>query len=172
MAVVTGAGGLVLGLLAAVLIGVILTLLLVIVELDRVGVTELQPTSGDRDLEAAGDHTESVTGLLILRFDGPLYTANIRSVNRKILAEIDRHPGTGVLVLDATSVARFTLTVAEEFNDLERELRERGVELWVAALTPMALEMARKLPRWPELDEAKRLYPTSLAALNAYRASS
>lgn len=56
------ASGLVFGLLPAVLVGVLLTLLLVLVELDRVGVTELEPTPGDHDVELAGVHTEPVPG--------------------------------------------------------------------------------------------------------------
>ena len=48
------ASGLLLGLLAAVLVGVVLTLFLVIVELDRIGVTELQPTADGDDVVTAG----------------------------------------------------------------------------------------------------------------------
>jgi hypothetical protein len=71
IATVTAASGLVFGLLPSVLVGVLLTLLLILVELDRVGVTELQPTPGDYDVEPAGVRTTAVPGLLILRFDGP-----------------------------------------------------------------------------------------------------
>ena len=100
----------------------LLTLLLVLVELDRVGLTELQPTHDGQDLQAAGAHAQPVPGLLILRFDGPLYTANVRSANRKIITSVDRRPGTEVLVLDATALAQLSITVIEEFAELEREL--------------------------------------------------
>ena len=57
VAVVTAASGLLFGLLPAVLVGVLLTLLLVLRELDRVGVTELQPTPGGDDVRVArGGH--------------------------------------------------------------------------------------------------------------------
>jgi sulfate permease, SulP family len=169
VAVVTAASGLVLGLLPAVLVGVLLTLLLVLVELDRVGLTELQPTHG-QDLQAAGAHTEPVPGLLVLRFDGPLYTANVRSANRKIITSVDRRPGTEVLVLDATALAQLSITVIEEFAELERELGDRGVSVWIAALPPSALLTARQTGRWAELDQADRLYPTALTAVHAFRA--
>jgi sulfate permease, SulP family len=169
VAVATTASGLVLGLLPAVLIGVLLTLLLVLVELDRVGLTELQPTPDGRDLQAAGARTEPVPGLLILRFDGPLYTANVRSANRKIIAGVDQHPETDVLVPDATALAQLTITVIEQFAGLERELGDRGVT-WIAALPPKALHTARQTPRWQELDQADRLYPTAHAALRAFHA--
>jgi hypothetical protein len=46
----------------------------------------------------------------------------------------------------------------------------RGATLWIAALPPSALHTARQSPRWPELDQADRLYPTALTALRAFRA--
>lgn len=172
VASVTTASGLVLGLLPAVLVGVVLTLFLVLVELDRAGVTELQPTPGDADVEAASDHTEAVPGLLMLRFDAPLYTANIRSVNRKVVSEVDARAGTEVLVLDATPVSQLSTTVAAEFSELDRELDDRGVTLWVAGLPPRALDAARQTPLWPELEQGGRLHPTSLEAVHAFRARS
>ncbi len=170
IAVVTAASGLALGLLPAVLIGVLLTLFLVLVELDRMGLTELQPTRDERDVEPAGPGTEAVPGLIILRFDGPLYTANVRSANRKILAAVDDRPGTRVLVLDATAVALVTVTLINEFSVLERELHQRGVTLWVTALPPAARRAAEQRPRWAELAQADRLHPTARSAVESYRA--
>ncbi len=169
VAAVTAASGLVFGLLPAVLVGVLLTLLLVLVELDRVGVTELQPTPGDRDLETAGAHTEPVPGLLILRFDGPLYTANVRSANRKLVAAVEQHPDTEVVAVDATALARVSLTVVHQFAELEQELLDRHVQLWIVALPPATLRMARQTPRWQELADASRLFPTALSAVSAFR---
>jgi MFS superfamily sulfate permease-like transporter len=170
IAAVTAASGLVFGLLPAVLVGVMLTLVLVLVELDRVGTTELQPTPRDGDLEPAGVRTGPVPGLLILRFDGPIYTANVRSANRKIIAEVDRHPDARVVALDATALARVSLTVVHQFADLEQELLDRDVRLWIVALPPATLRMARQTPRWQELADASRLFPTAAAAVRAFRA--
>jgi sulfate permease, SulP family len=83
-----------------------------------------------------------------------LYTANVRSANRKIITSVDRHPGTEVLVLDATALGELSITVIEEFAELERELGDRGVSLWMAGLPPNALLTARQTPRWAELDQA------------------
>ena len=170
VAALTAASGLVFGLLPAVLIGVVLTLFLVLVELDRIGLTELQPIPGDADVLAAGAGTVAVPGLLVLRLDGPLYTANVRSVNQKIVAAVDQRPGTRVLVVDATAVAQLPLTVVAEFAQLERDLHDRGVILWIAGLPPRALQTARRLALWAELDQAGRLHASALAATHAYRA--
>ncbi len=169
VAVVTTAAGLVLGLLAAVLVGVVLTLGLVLRELDRTGVTELRPTLDGADLGLAGSDAAPVPGLLVLRFNGPLYTANVRGANRRVLAAVDAaSPDT--LVLDMSAVARAPLTAVDHFADLEAELIARGVRCWFANLPPQTLATARLLPRWDEMAADGRLFPTALAAVKAYRA--
>jgi hypothetical protein len=50
-----------------------------------------------------------------------------RSANLKILASVDQHPATDVLVLDATALAQLSITVIEQVAELERELGDRGV---------------------------------------------
>ena len=169
VAVLTAGTGLFAGMLAAVLVGVVLTLFLVIWELNHIGVTELQPTPDGTDLVVAGDTTVAEPGLLVLRIDGPLYTANVRTVNSRIIHAIERaRPDT--VVIDLSAVAQTTVTVALQFEDLEREVSAQGVRLWVAALPPRALELARHMPRWVEMEESGRTFPTALAATRAYRA--
>jgi MFS superfamily sulfate permease-like transporter len=168
--VVTAAFGLCFGLLVAVLVGGVLTLYLVLHELNRMGLTELEPTEDGSDVLVAGSHTSRVPGLLVLRFDGPLYTANIRPVNDKIVAAVDNTPGTEILLLDLSPVADLTLTVMDEMANLEHELDERGVTVWLSALPPRALATAKLTPRWEELQQDGRLYTTTLSAIHAYQA--
>ena len=169
VAVVTAVSGLFLGLLAAVFVGVALTLFLVLLELDHVGLTELQPTLDGDDIEVVGGTTEPVPGLLLLRIDGPLYTANVRSVNRKIADAVDEGHALEVVVVDVSAVAMLTVTVLDEVADLRRELDARGVELWVAALAPRLLPVAQHAPHWSEMNEGGRVFPTTLAAVRAFR---
>jgi Sulfate permease family len=70
---------------------------------------------------------------------------------------------------NATALGRVPLTVVHEFAELEHELGRRGVTLWIVALPPNALELAKQTPRWRELVQANRLYPTALAAVSAFR---
>jgi MFS superfamily sulfate permease-like transporter len=169
VAAITAASGLFFGLLIAVAVGVALTLFLVIYELDHLGVSELQMATRDgrRDVEVAGNDTVPLDGLLILRFDGPLYTANIRGVNRKILAAVDAAKPT-TLLLDASSVPALTVTVLEQFGDLQRELDARDVTMWFAALPPRSLATAQQLPGWQAAAAEGRVFPTALAAVRAY----
>jgi SulP family sulfate permease len=120
---------------------------------------------------ARTSETEAVPGLLVLRYDAQFYTANIRSLHRKILAAIDALPDPPeVVVLDYSAIQALTVTVIDEEPQLDRELSSRGVTYWLAALNPRMLATAQLLPRWRELDEAGRVFPTALAAVRAYRA--
>ena len=106
----------------------------------------------------------------MLRIDGPLYTANVRSANRRILAAVDARPTPDTLVVDMLGRRPCCRSRSlDEFADLERELAARGVTLWIAALPPHALALARRLPRWDEFESEGRLFPTALAAVRAYR---
>ena len=109
-------------------------------------------------------------GLLVLRLDGPLYTANVRSVNRRITEAVERAEGVHTVIVDLTAVAMTSVTVALQFTDLERELGELGTTVWVAGLAPHTAELARNMPYWRELEATGRIHATALAATRAYRA--
>jgi high affinity sulfate transporter 1 len=170
VAVLTALSGLVAGMLVAVLVGVLLTLFLVIWELDHMGVTELQPTADGNDVQVAGDATAPEPGLLMLRIDGPLYTANVRTVNRRILAALDAADGIDTLVLDLAAVAMPSVTAAMQFTDLEREVASRGVTLWLAAVPPRTMAAVRQMARFSELLDSGGIHPTALAAARAHQA--
>jgi MFS superfamily sulfate permease-like transporter len=167
---VTALAGLFLGLVAAVGVGVFLTLFLVLVELDRIGVTELELSPDGLDVLPADQRTVARPGLLVARVDGPLYTANVRSVTRKLLALVDGRPGTRVLVVDGTAVSVLTLTVIDQVSELERELRGRDVELWVSGLPPASVETAQATDLWQDIAAAGHVHATAAGAVRAYEA--
>jgi MFS superfamily sulfate permease-like transporter len=47
----------------------------------------------------------------------------------------------------------------------------RDVRLWIVGLPPATLQLARQTPRWQELADASRLFPTALAAIRAFRSA-
>jgi SulP family sulfate permease len=167
VAVGTAAAGLVAGLVAAVLIGVVLTLLLLLHELDQIGTTELQPDATGTDLRPMGARTVAVPGLLMLRVDGPLYTANVRGVRREILQRVEV-ADLDVVVVDLTAVTRATVTVADQLGELRRGVAERGAVLWLAAVSPEVAAVARDVSDWDEMVAAGEVHPTAFAAWQAY----
>ena len=73
------------------------------------------------------------------------------------------------MVVDATVVGRLSVTTLQAFRELDQELRDQRIELWVASLPPRALAQARLAPGWAEMDDAGRLHPDVPAALVAFK---
>ena len=168
VALLTAAVGLVAGLLVAVAVGVAATLLLVLRELNHADVSELR-LGPDGSFLPATDALAPTPGLLVLRVGAPLYTANAREVQRRILAHVvAAAPAPHVVVVDATVVGRLSVTTLQAFKELDQELRDQAIELWVASLPPRALAQARLAPGWAEMDRAGRLHPDVPAALQAF----
>jgi sulfate permease, SulP family len=168
VALLTAAVGLTAGLLVAVAVGVAANLLLVLRELNHPDVDELR-ASPDGTLVPAADGLAATPGLLVLRIGAPLYTANVREAQRQIVGRVEAaEPPPRVVVVDATVVGRLSVTTLQVFRELDQELRDRGVELWIASLPPRALEQARTAPGWDAMDRAGRLHPTARAALDAF----
>ncbi len=170
VAMVTAVSGLTFGLLVGVLVGVLLTIFLVLHELGHIDVTELQLTRDAADVQVADENTVATPGLLILRFNGPLYSANVRNANANLLTALDRAPAT-TLIIDLSAVTVVPLSVVDEWCQLERGLIGRTTEIWFRAIPPRALALARQLPRWGEMEASGRYFPTALAAARAYVAA-
>ena len=137
-----GRRGLVLGLLAAVLVGVVLTLFLVLRELDRVGVTELQPTTSGDDVHVAGPETEAVPGLLVLRLDGALYTANVRGATAGSSPPSTRS-GPSTLVLDVSALDVVPVTVIDQLRRPRGRARRPRRHALARRPAAASLEVAR-----------------------------
>ncbi|MFV0258261.1 MAG: SulP family inorganic anion transporter [Acidimicrobiales bacterium] len=168
VAVLTALAGLVFGLVEAVLVGVAFTLLTLLHELNVVGVTELQLDDDGDELLPAGDGTHPVDGLIVLRVDGPLYTANVRNVVSLVHHHVDRTDAR-VVVIDLTAVSRTSITVVDELTELHRSLAHHRVDLWWASVTPEVAAVAADIPEWQDVVDKGLVFPTGRAAVNRYR---
>lgn len=109
--------------------------------------------------------------MLILRIGAPIYTANARGVQGKILDRVAAaDPKPAVVLVDATVVGALSVTGLTVFRELEQRLDEQGIELWFASLPPRALLQAHQLPGWDRLAHGGRLHPTATDAVAAYQA--
>ena len=110
-------------------------------------------------------------GLLVLRIAAPIYTANARGIQGRVLAAAEAaDPPPDVVVLDATVVGGLSVTALTVGRELERQLADQGAELWITSLPPRALAQAHEAPGWSRLVSGGRLHPTATAAVAAYRA--
>jgi sulfate permease, SulP family len=167
VALLTAGVGLTAGLLQAVAVGVVANLFMLLHELNHPGVEELRLTP-DGDLAAGGG--ESVEGLLVLRVEAPLYTANARTAQRDVIEHLDAaDPRPRVVVLDAAGQPRVTLTLVSVIQELRGQVAERGAELWFAGLQPGALAQLRVVPGWVDAEADGRVHRTPDAAVAAFR---
>jgi len=63
-----------------------------------------------------------------------------------------------VLLIDCGAIPGFEFTALKMLVEAETQLREKGVELWLAALNPEALEMVRRTPLAERLGRARMFF--------------
>lgn len=141
IALVVAILGLTAGLLLAVAAGVVITLILVLRELNSPSIETLQ-------------HRGSV---LVLSLTTGLYTANARENTRAILDLVGSVPTRiDTLLLDVRREEIMTMTVIDALADLEAELAERGITLHFVGLPDRALAVARKTGWFQEIERQGR----------------
>ncbi len=172
LAVVTTLGVLVLGLLEGILIAVALAMGDLIRRAARphdavLGAREGVP--GYHDIERYED-AETVPGLVVYRFDAPLFFANARHLREEARALVaGAQTPVRWFVLDASAVFDLDTTAAAGLEKLWREFEEEGVVLVIAeARAPL-----RRLLRRTGLEQRigrENLYPTVGAAVRSFLA--
>lgn len=147
--------GLTAGLLAAVATGVVLTLILVLRELNKPRLDIV---------ERRGD-------AILVHVGRGLYTANVAENARAIEELVDRQePPVSAIVLDLHRLDEVSLTVLDAMEDLDRELTATDVELHLVRLPDKAAAVAAKLPWYRGLVEAGRAHShleTAMAAASS-----
>jgi high affinity sulfate transporter 1 len=74
----------------------------------------------------------TVAGVLVYRFDAPLFYANAEQFRSRVRALVRRHHDTRVVVLDASAIADIDVTAGRMLGELRDELEARDVRLVVA----------------------------------------
>ncbi|KRA25366.1 sulfate transporter [Microbacterium sp. Root61] len=152
IATVVAVIGLTAGLLAAVAVGVVVTLVLVLRELNIPKLTIVG---------RAGD-------AIAIHLGRALYTANALANERAIIAltTSQESPVTAV-VLDLQRMEILSITVLDALTDLDREFTQLGIVLHLAALPDTATVVAVKVEWFRELQAAGRVHDTTEAGLAA-----
>ncbi|MEU6390493.1 sulfate permease [Streptomyces sp. NPDC046939] len=110
-------------------------------------------------------------GLVILRFDAPLFFANAKTFRDEVLRAAQSTPPPSRVVLAAEPVTDVDTTAADILEELDAALQDLGVTLVFAELKDPA---RRKIERYglTRTFAQDRFHPTLEAAVAAYRASS
>jgi sulfate permease, SulP family len=140
LALLTAAIVVAVGMIAGVVVTVVLSLFLVAVRAAqprRTFLVRVPGTDSFRGADSVADGAD-VPGLVIYRFDGPLFFANAQVLVDDIQAAVGgmaatRVPGRWV-VLDAESIDEVDSTGATALADLADDLASRGIRLVIARL--------------------------------------
>jgi high affinity sulfate transporter 1 len=109
-----------------------------------------------------------VPGLVLLRWDAPLFFANAELFRDRVLAAAAASP-TPVcrLVVDAEPITSFDVTAADIVDELDATLHAAGIELCFAELKDPVKDKLKRFGLFSRLGEQK-FFPTIGQAVNVY----
>jgi SulP family sulfate permease len=135
-------------LIVDILYGILVAITLSVVDLLRRvarphdGVLGFAPgVAGMHDIDDYPD-AEQVPGLLVYRYDSPLFFANAENFKERALESIEAHAPIEWMLLNFEANVQIDLTSADALTELLNELEERGIRL---ALARVKHEMANQL---------------------------
>lgn len=170
----TVAGVLLLDILRGLLLAIGLSAVLLLARVARPHAAVLGLVPGLAGMHDVGDFAGSRTipGLVVFRYDSPLFFANAEDFRRRALAAVDEAEDAGPVawfLLNAEANVHVDLTALDALEDLRRELAERGV---VVALARVKQELLADLRRTGLVGRIgdDRVYPTLPTAVAAYEA--
>jgi SulP family sulfate permease len=170
LAVATTAGVLVLGVLQGVLVAVALSVVDLLHRVTRPhdGILGYVPgVAGMHDVDDYPDAT-AVPGLVVYRYDSPLFFANAQDFMNRALAAVDASP-TPVrwFVLNAEANVSVDLTAVDTLESLRQEVERRGV---VFAMARVKQDLRVELERAGFVDKVgkDRIFMTLPTAVEGY----
>ncbi|MFI7413405.1 SulP family inorganic anion transporter [Streptomyces sp. NPDC049627] len=111
----------------------------------------------------------TIPGLLVYRYDSPLFFANAQDFHRRALAAVDEQTGpVRWFVLNTEANVEVDITALDAVDDLRRELGRRGI---VFALARVKQDLMDDLQAYGLADSVgrERIFPTLPTAVAAYR---
>ena len=112
---------------------------------------------------------ETFPGLLILRFDAPLFFANANVFRDAVRASVEEHESPSVVLIDAESISDIDSTALLMIADLQTELAERGIDLWFARVKSRVGDLADRVKELRPVEIGSR-FPTIRSAVDAFEA--
>ena len=112
-----------------------------------------------------------IPGLVLFRWDAPLFFANAELFNRCVMDAVKRSP-TRVqwVVVAAEPVTSVDVTAADALAELDQTLHDTGVELCFAEMKDPVTDKLKRFGLFSSLGE-KAFFPTVGAAVRAYLSS-
>ncbi len=163
------AGVVLLGTLQGILVAIVVSLVALAYQVSNppVHVLRRKPnTNVFRPVSAEHPDDEAFPGMLLLRPEGRIFFVNADNLGQKMRQVIDAE-NPKIVVLDLRTVFDIEYTALRMMNDAEQRLRQTGVTLWMAGLTPSVYAMVRRSPLGVSLGQ-DRLFLNLDAAVAKY----
>jgi high affinity sulfate transporter 1 len=140
-------GVLTFGTLKGVLIGLLLSLIVLIARSSKPDIPVLGRWPGTKVFHRLSENPDSKTypGLVIIRFDGPLYFATANALRDKVRAvTTDVAPPVTMVLIDMEGVDYLDLEGADMLNEITKDMKGVGVEIHLARMKHAVMEMLEK----------------------------
>jgi high affinity sulfate transporter 1 len=112
-----------------------------------------------------------IPGLVLFRWDAPLFFANAELFNQCVLEAVKRSPApVQWVVVAAEPVTSVDVTAADALADLDQTLHDAGIELCFAEMKDPVTDKLKRFGLFTSLGE-KAFFPTVGAAVRAYLTS-
>ncbi len=168
-ALVTCAGVVLIGTLEGILVAIGISLLTLLYQANHPLVYIVKRKSGTEVFRPqSADHPddETLPGLLIVRTEGRMTFASMPHARERIAALV-QEARPSVVILDCSAIPDFEYTALCTLVRAEEKLREGGIELWLSALNPLALQIVRRSPLHQALG-TERMFFNLRDAVRAY----
>jgi high affinity sulfate transporter 1 len=170
LAVVTCLAVIGVDLLTGVLVAVGLSMLLTLGRVARPHDAILGEGAGlDGWIEVDDERAKPLSGLLVYRFDGPLFFANGEYYLERVRSAIDANPGQETsVVLDMEGVGSVDTTAVDHLSDLIADLEANGIVVSLARANTKVLDLLTRAGLIARLG-SDRVFPTINAAVQDHR---
>ncbi|WP_203694007.1 SulP family inorganic anion transporter [Catellatospora coxensis] len=111
----------------------------------------------------------TVPGLMIYRYDSPLFFANAQDLRRRALAAVGQAPDVKWFVLNAEAIVEVDITAMEAVEELRNELTQRGIVFGMAHVKQELMDemVSFGLAEAVGRDRIFHTLPTAVAAFRA-----
>ena len=111
---------------------------------------------------------ELLPGLVVFRFDAPLFFANTRTFREQVVKLASTDPPPVWIVIAAEPITDVDTTAADMLEDLDEALNARGVSLVFAEMKDPVREKIERYGLTRTIDP-NHFYPTLESAIAAYQ---
>jgi SulP family sulfate permease len=170
IAIATTAGVLVLDILSGLLLAIGISAVVLLARVARPHFAVLGLVPGLAGMHAVDDFADARTipGLVVFRYDSPLFFANADDFHRRALDAVDEaEQPVRWFLLNAEANIHVDITALDALEDLRRELTERGVVVALARVKQELLADLRAAGLAQRIGE-ERIFPTLPTAVAGY----